>query len=35
MTTGLTAARQDVGPGHIVFTRSDGEVFELVWTESG
>lgn len=35
MTTGLTVKRQDVGPGHIVFTRSDGEVFELVWSESG
>jgi hypothetical protein len=35
MTTGLSVRRQDVRPGHIVFTRSDGEVFELVWSESG
>ena len=35
MTPGLTVARQDVGPGHIVFTRSDGEIFELVWHDSG
>lgn len=35
MTVGVTVTRQDVGLRHIIFTRSDGEVFELVWSESG
>lgn len=35
MTTGLTVTRRDVAPNHITFTRSDGEVFQLVWHESG
>ncbi len=34
MTAGLTVTRRDVGEGRIVFTRSDGEVFQLVWHES-
>lgn len=35
MTTRVTVTRQDVGPGHIIFTRSDGEIFQLVWRENG
>ena len=31
----LTVARRDTGPGHIEFTRSDGEVFQLVWNARG
>ena len=32
---GLTVTRRDIGPGHIVFTRSNDEVFQLVWSERG
>jgi hypothetical protein len=35
MVAGLTVTRRDVGDGHIIFTRSDGEVFHLKWHESG
>ena len=35
MTTGLTVTRRDVGERHIIFTRSDDEVFHLRWHESG
>jgi hypothetical protein len=35
MTTGLTVSRRDIGEGHIIFTRSDGEVFHLMWHENG
>jgi hypothetical protein len=35
MTTGLTVWKHDIGEGHVVFTRSDGEVFHLMWHESG
>ena len=34
MTKGLTVIRRDIGEGHIVFTRSDGEVFHLMWHET-
>ena len=33
MTGKQTVTRQDIGKGHIVFTRSDGEVFHLKWQD--
>ena len=35
MATGLTVTRRDVGEGHIIFARSDSEVFHLMWNENG
>ena len=35
MSTGLTVTRRDIGEGHVIFTRSDGEVFHLMWHEGG
>jgi hypothetical protein len=35
MTTGLTVTRRVVGEGHIIFARSDGEVFHLMLHEDG
>ena len=35
MKAALTITRQVVGDGHVIFTRSDGEVFHLKWLESG
>jgi hypothetical protein len=35
MANELTVTRRDIGEGHIIFTRSDGEVFHLMWQETG
>jgi hypothetical protein len=35
MTIGLTVIRRDIGEGHIIFTRNDGEIFHLMWNENG
>ncbi len=35
MATGLTVTRRNIGEGHIIFTRSDGEIFHLMWHEDG
>jgi hypothetical protein len=35
VATELTVDRHDVGEGHIIFTHSDGEIFHLMWHESG
>jgi hypothetical protein len=33
MKAALSVTRQDITANHSVFTRSDGEVFELVWNK--
>ena len=35
MATGLTVIRSNVGEGHIISTRSGGEVLHLMWHENG